>query len=99
MIEAADRAAFKGRQGTHVVVEGTALSVYSSGYRTYVNFGPKRYGDFSVIVLKPNLKIFDKAGLSVQSLQGHQLLVRGLLDMQFGPQIEVASPDAVEILD
>ena len=99
VIDAAERAAFRGRQGTTLVVEGTAVSVNTSGYRTYVNFGPKRYSDFSVIVLKPNLKIFDKAGLSVQSLLGHKLRVRGMLDMQFGPQIEVASPDAVEILD
>ncbi len=98
-MDAADLDAFRGRDGASVVVTGRAVSVATLGYRTYVNFGPRKYRDFSITILKPSLKIFDKAGLSVQSLSGHQLRVRGMLDMQFGPQIEIASPDAIEILD
>ena len=29
----------------------------------------------------------------------HRLRLRGLLDLRFGPRIELAGPDAVEILD
>ena len=99
VLDAGDRAGFQGHDGGNVVVEGKVFAVNASGYRTYINFGPRRYRDFSVTILKPNLKIFDKASLSLQSLTGRRLRVRGMLDMRFGPQIEIASPDAIEIID
>lgn len=99
LILAGDHEAFAGREGSVVVVEGQVHQVTASGYRTYVNFGPNRFRDFSVTILKPNVKIFDKAGLSLQSLQGQRLRVRGLLDLRFGPQIEIADPTMIERLE
>ena len=49
--------------------------------------------------MKPDVKIFEKNGLSPTALAGHRVRVRGVLDMRFGPQIEIADPEAVEVLD
>ena len=99
MIAADDIKAFADKNGANIVVEGMVTAVNATEFRTYLNFGPRRYKDFSVTVLKPSLKIFDKAGLPLHSLSGHRIRVRGMLDLRFGPQIEVASPDAIELLD
>lgn len=98
VIAAEDAEGFVGREGSLVIVEGQVSGIGTSGYRTWLNFGPNHFRDFSVTVLKPNLKIFDKAGLSLQSLEGQRLRVRGLLDLRFGPQIEIADPGAIEVL-
>ena len=98
VIAAQDSEAFVGREGSLVIVEGQVSGIGASGYRTWLNFGPNHFRDFSVTILKPNLKIFDKVGLSLQSLTGQRLRVRGLLDLRFGPQIEIADPAAIEVL-
>lgn len=98
VIAAGDSEAFVGREGSLVIVEGQVSGIGTSGYRTWLNFGPNHFRDFSVTILKPNLKIFDKVGLSLQSLTGQRLRVRGLLDLRFGPQIEIADPAAIELL-
>jgi hypothetical protein len=36
--------------------------------------------------------------MKFSSLIGRDLRIRGLLDMRFGPQIEIASPDAIELI-
>ncbi len=44
------------------------------------------------------LKLFAGQGVDVQTLLGRTVRLRGLLDLRFGPRIELAGPDAVEIL-
>ena len=90
---------FDGLEGQVVVVEGVVAGVTGQGFRTWLNFGPVRYRDFSVTILKPDVKIFEKNGLSPPALAGHRVRVRGVLDMRFGPQIEIADPQAVEVMD
>ena len=99
LLQAEDTAAFAARDGQTVVVEGQVASVAQRGYRTYVNFGPLRFRDFSVAVLKPDAKIFDKNGLPLAALAGHRVRVRGALDLRFGPQVEIADPEAIEVID
>ena len=99
VLEATVPESFDGLEGQVVVAEGVVSGVASQGFRTYLNFGPRRYRDFSVTILKPNVKIFETNGLSPSALAGHRVRVRGVLDMRFGPQIEIADPQAVEVLD
>lgn len=36
--------------------------------------------------------------MEFHDLVGRTLRVRGLLDLRFGPQIEIASPDEIELI-
>ncbi|MBV1706985.1 MAG: hypothetical protein KGQ37_07235 [Hyphomicrobiales bacterium] len=91
--------AFARLRGHEIVVRGRVYSVETKGYRTYIRFGPRRYHDFEVSITKPDLKRFVAAGAPPQNLKGHIIRVRGRLSTKFGPQIEVARPQAVEITD
>lgn len=96
VIAASDHDAFAERAGTSVLVEGRVTDVEPSPYRTTLRFGPRRYWDFSVTILQRNTKIFSAAGLSLESFKGRTIRVRGLLDMRFGPQIEISGPEEIE---
>ena len=98
-VDPALKHAFAHLDGHEIVVRGRVYSVETKGYRTYIRFGPRRFHDFEVSIIKPDLKRFLAAGAPPQTLQGHIIRVRGRLSTKFGPQIEVARPQAVEITD
>jgi hypothetical protein len=95
----AGKAAFLDRTGETVVVEGRVTRVGEARFRSYLNFGPIRGQDFAVTILKRNQATFDKAGLPLRALGGKWIRVRGPLETRFGPQIEIASPEELEIID
>ena len=95
---AADREALALRAGEVLLVEGRVSGVGATTSRTYVNFGPIRTVDFAMTVGRSNLAAFEKAGMVLSGLTGKTLRVRGLLETQFGPQIELADPEAMEIV-
>jgi hypothetical protein len=86
-----------------VLVEGTPVSLGETAARFYLNFGPGRSVDFAMTIRKrgatgtPNA--LEKAGIKVQDLVGKRLRVRGLLDVTFGPQMEITDADGLELLD
>lgn len=90
---------FVGRFGTLQIVEGRVTSIGESGPRTYLNFGPRRGVDFTVVVAKQNGKAFDRAGVPLQRLLGRRVRVRGFLDKGSGPQIEISAPDWLEMIE
>lgn len=44
------------------------------------------------------MKVFVAQGVDVKAMVGRTLRLRGLLDRRFGPRIELAGPDEIEIL-
>ena len=94
---AADRAGLAARAGEVVLVEGLVSGVGAAAGRTYLNFGPIRTVDFAATVGRNNLAAFEKSGVPPTSLSGKVVRVRGLLETQFGPQIELADPEAIEL--
>ncbi len=98
-----DRAGFTERTGTLVVAEGRLASVTVSPYRTKLIFGgerPEARKPLLSATLVPHVaKIFEARGLHVEALVGRRLRLRGLLDLRFGPQIELAGPDSLDVLD
>lgn len=98
IIEATDRTAFAGKAASNVIVEGRLLSVDSTRYRTTLAFAARETRGFSVTVLQRNVAIFERSGPAFRALIGRSFRVRGLLDLRFGPQIEIASPDEIELL-
>jgi hypothetical protein len=98
VIAAGDHDGFAEKAGTSVIVEGRVIGVDRSAYRTTLLFGPRRGWDFSVTILQRNTKIFGAAGVDFESFKGRMIRVRGLLDMRFGPQVEVSGPDEIETI-
>lgn len=99
-----DRAAFVERSGTLVLAEGRLRAVEPSPYRTTLRFaaqGPVSHGGRMLVatVLPRTMKTFRAEHMDFGALIGRRLRLRGLLDLRFGPRIELAGPDAVEILD
>ena len=98
VIAARDRPGLVARPGQMVLVEGQARSVSELGQRTYVNFGERRAGDFSVMISGQTRKLFESAGHSLPALVGRGLRIRGILDTRFGPRIDVVDPDQIEFM-
>jgi endonuclease YncB( thermonuclease family) len=97
VINAQDPVDFAERTATFAIVEGEVTNVESNAFRTTLFFGPRGTHRFSVTILQRNVKIFEAAGLDLRKLLGQSLRVRGLLDTRFGPQIEIASLDEIEM--
>ena len=98
IIAATDRDAFAERAATNVIVEGRLVAVDQGPLRTNLQFAPRRERAFSVTILKRHIKIFEQAGYDFHALIGRMLRVRGLLDLRFGPQIEISSADEIELI-
>jgi hypothetical protein len=98
ILAATNRAAFASKAATNVIVEGRLLAVTHNDYRTSLAFTPKRDHGFSATILRRNVARIERSGLDFRALVGHTLRVRGLLDLRFGPEIEISSADAIELV-
>lgn len=96
VLAAGDSDAFAERAATNVIVEGRLIAVDAGPLRTNLRFTPGR--GFSVTILQRNVKIFERAGWDFHALIGRKLRIRGLLDLRFGPQIEVSDTDQIELV-
>ena len=102
-----DHAAFAERSGTLVLAEGKLIAVQPSPYRTTLRFSSPEGGASSeasyggrmlVATIPPRImKSFVAQSIDLNGLIGHSLRFRGLLDLRFGPQVELASPDDIEM--
>ena len=99
VMPATDRAAFAGRAGELVIVQGRVLSFNDAGVAVFLNFGPVRTVDFAVTIRRTNVKEMQAALGQLDALVGHLVEVRGLLDTRFGPQVEVDMANSVRLLD
>jgi len=103
VLAASDLAGFAERAGTLVVAEGRVASVKTSPYRSQLIFAGERNGSrgsqlLSATLLPRTIKILEAHGVHVSSLTGQLLRIRGLLDLRFGPEIELLSPDDLDVL-
>ena len=87
------------KRGELAMVEGKIIGIGESRAVFYLNFGRSWRNDFTVIILKRQAKLFDSAGLKPANLANKQVRVRGVVDGQFGPRIELAMPEQIEVLD
>ena len=107
-----DRAAFAERAGTIVVAQGRLTAVVPSPFRTRLRFAAPdgshaghtssvhdpMQATLSATVLPHTMKTFEAQRMTFSSLIGRTLRWRGLLDTRFGPTVELAGPDDVELL-
>jgi hypothetical protein len=94
-----DRQALASAPPAMQVAEGVVQSVGAARGRIYLNLGKMRTADLAIVIVERNISAFAARGVDARKLAGHRIRVRGLLDRRFGPQIEITSPDALEILE
>ena len=109
LLDVVDERGFTERSGTRVVASGTVAAVEPGPFRTVLRFEPRdrdtwrgggtREGTrrmLTATVPARARKMFEAGDVS--AFLGKTLRFRGLLDLRFGPQVELAGPDDVEIV-
>jgi len=84
--------------GSTVIFEGTVSVVHVQRPRITLHLGRRPGVNFSVTLVPRNSKAFEAAISRLAGLSGQTVRARGLLDLRFGPQIEISNLDAVEVL-
>ncbi|MBR0840855.1 thermonuclease family protein [Bradyrhizobium liaoningense] len=84
--------------GRFMVVEGKVLSVRQAGAMTYLNFGRNWTRGFAVTISKRTLPAFEGAGIALKSLENRRIRVRGWVEGNTGPRIDVRLVGQVELL-
>ena len=84
--------------GTFQIVEGDVKSAEVRGGRAYLNFGSDWRSDFTVTISSDDMAIFRRAGVDPRSYAALRVRVRGWIESLDGPEIEIATPDAIEVL-
>ena len=84
--------------GRFVVVEGKVLSVRQAGAMTYLNFGRNWTRGFAATISKRTLPAFESAGIVLKSLENKRIRVRGWVEGNTGPRIDVRLVGQVELL-
>ncbi|TPQ42793.1 nuclease [Bradyrhizobium guangdongense] len=84
--------------GRFVVVEGKVLSVRQAGATTYLNFGRNWTRGFAVTISRRMVTAFEGAGIAPKSLENRRIRVRGWVEGNAGPRIDVLRVGQVELL-
>ncbi len=92
-------AALMQHRGEMVLTEGQVLSIGEGRGVFYLNFGQSWQKDLTVIILKKYTKQFELAGLSPRALQLKHVVIRGIVDGDKEPRMEVQNPNQIEIMD
>jgi hypothetical protein len=96
-VDQADR--LKERVGSFVIVEGRVRSVGERKQRTYLNFGGHWADDFTIIIPKKTWMQMAERGLSADSLKGHIIRTRGILQSWQGTALTIDSAEMIERLE
>jgi hypothetical protein len=83
--------------GTFQIVEGRVMSAAVKS-RGYLNFGTDWKHDFTATISPEDMKTFRAADVEPESYAGKTVRVRGIVEWHNGPEIEIASPDDIEVL-
>jgi endonuclease YncB( thermonuclease family) len=87
-----------GDTGTFQVVEGQVLSADVKDGRAYLDFGPDYRTDFTITVAPADMANFRAAGVDPRDYQGKRIRVRGFIQQHNGPEIEIANPKQIELV-
>jgi hypothetical protein len=84
--------------GTFQIVEGKVLTAAMKDGRAFLDFGPDWRHDFSVTVAPDDMANFASAGVDPRGYAGKTVRVRGWVQWHNKPEIEVATPEDIEVL-
>jgi micrococcal nuclease len=85
--------------GTFQIVEGTVQSVVRAGGRVFLEFGRDPHKDAAVVITADDLKTFRAIGVDPFSYGGRTIRVRGWIDRVRRPEIEIATPANIEVIE
>jgi hypothetical protein len=85
--------------GTFQVVQGKVLTAELKNGRAYLNFGTDWHNDFTATIAPEDMDNFRRLGVDPRSYAGQTIRVRGLVRMHNGPEIEIANPQSVEVVE
>ncbi len=99
VIESSNPQELLKRRGELVHVKGEVIGIGETRSVYYLNFGESWQKDLSIVILKRHLKLFEAANMSPHSLNHKKVYIRGIVDGDVGPRMEVQHPDQIEKLD
>jgi micrococcal nuclease len=86
-----------GDIGTFQLVEGFVTRVSQSGGRVFLDFRPGR--NFAATISSDDVRNFRRIGVDAMGYSGRTVRVRGWIEKVRRPEIEIAVPQDVEVLD
>ena len=81
------------------IVEGIVTSSAKVKDKVFLNFGSDYRTDFTIFVNREGQKRFKKLSLDPRSLEGAKVRVRGWVEMENGPMIQLDHTERLEVLD
>jgi micrococcal nuclease len=87
------------RAGTFQIFEGRVVTAAVVRGRAYLNFGDDYRRDVTVTVAPEDMRLFRRQRVDPRNLVGARLRVRGWVELFNGPNIPIATPGALEILE
>lgn len=87
-----------GARDSFQIVEGLVLDAAVVRERGYLNFGRDWKSDFTVSIDPAARRLFEAAGLAVESFEGLRIRVRGWVKSFNGPMIEATHPEQIEVI-
>jgi micrococcal nuclease len=97
--KATDQPSLLAKSGLYALVEGRVVSVGYGSRMVFLDFGRSFRTDFTVMVPKTLVPRLVEAGITVESLAGRAIRVRGVIEESGGPAIRITDPLAFELLD
>jgi hypothetical protein len=84
--------------GTFQLVEGKVLTATLKDGRAFLDFGPDWKTDFTIAISPDDMKAFHTTGVDPRDYAGKTVRVRGFVQRLDGPEIEVAVPEDIEVV-
>ncbi len=85
--------------GGFEVVEAKLISVGRTRSKTYLNFGERWTEDLTGIIQRGKLSEFSQFGHDLATMKGKHVRLRGVVQLNRGPLIELGHPAQLELLD
>jgi len=98
-IRAADDPKLERFAGSFQIVEGRVVSAATVGGTGYINFGPDRRTDLTLVLKNTALDLGQPAMLDLSWLTQKLIRARGWLDLHDGPSIDVSEAEQIEVLE
>jgi endonuclease YncB( thermonuclease family) len=87
-----------GDTGTFQIVQGTVLSADVKDGRAYIDFGADWKTDFTVTIAPGDMANFRADGIDPRDYIHKTIRVRGIVQQFNGPEMEIANPKQVEVV-
>jgi endonuclease YncB( thermonuclease family) len=85
--------------GSFQIVEGDVVTATVNRGRAFINFGADYRSDFTVTIDPEDMRTFRQARFDIPALAGKRIRVRGWVEFYNGPEITLAVPEAIEVLE